>query len=121
MSRLEEIKESAGVGAGMAMIKLEEFEWLISRVEELEEEKYQDPRQGMIEDLYAENERYKKRVDGLDKRGMSLANDFIKLKEQNNRFKQALEEVKNEASSYMGNSAAQRLHDIANEALEVNE
>jgi len=40
------------------------------------------------------------------------------LQEENNRYKQALEEVKNNASSYMGNSAARRLYDIADEALQ---
>ncbi|MCF3942190.1 hypothetical protein [Oceanobacillus alkalisoli] len=35
-------------------------------VEELEEEKYQDPRQGMLEDMHMENERYKQALENIE-------------------------------------------------------
>lgn len=41
----------------------------------------------------------------------------VYLISQNQRYKEALEEIRNEASSYMGNSAAHRLYDIADNAL----
>ena len=63
--------------------------WLISRVEKLEEEKYQDPRQGMLEDMHMDNERYK----------------------------QALEEIINKPISEQKNKDVDEILDIAQKAL----
>lgn len=43
--------------------------------------------------------------------------DALQLDQQNQRYKQALEEILSEASSYMGSSAANRLYEIARESL----
>lgn len=120
--RLEEIKEDLideeFMSAGTAL-------WLINRVEELEDEIYQDPRQGMLEDLHMENERLEKRVEELENQYDEQLEESQKtydyFKNEINRYKQALEEIRSEASGYMSNSAAQRLYDIANEALEGEE
>ena len=75
MSRLEEIKKFFDenillVGRNQptrkhmsALIAKDNIDWLISRVEELEQEREQDPRQGMLEDLHMENQRYKQALE----------------------------------------------------------
>lgn len=74
--RLEEIKEEVESLRGdmsvtsietetSADIILDDMEWLIEqaeRVQELEDIIYQDARQGMIEDLYEENKRYREGI-----------------------------------------------------------
>ena len=71
--RLEEIKEEVESLRGdmyvhsietetSADIILDDMEWLIERVQELEDIIYQDERQGMIEDLYEENKRYREGI-----------------------------------------------------------
>src|SRR5699024_5886270 len=80
--RLEEIKEEVESLRGdmyvhsietetSADIILDDMEWLIERVQELEDIIrvqelediiYQDARQGMIEDLYEENKRYRETI-----------------------------------------------------------
>lgn len=72
--RLEELKEKyskANViehmnGIDIIAVDIEDIDELIKtsvekaeRVQELEKEKEQDPRQGMLEDLHAENKRYR--------------------------------------------------------------
>src|SRR5699024_9710681 len=48
-----------------ADIILDDMEWLIERVQELEDIIYQDARQGMIEDLYEENKRYRETIKSV--------------------------------------------------------
>ena len=75
--RLEEIKDEVESLRGdmsvtsietetSADIILDDMEWLIEqaqRVQELEDIIYQDARQGMIEDLYEENKRYREALE----------------------------------------------------------
>lgn len=74
--RLEEIKEEVESLRGdmyvhsietetSADIILDDMEWLIERVQELEDIIYQDARQGMIEDLYEENKRYRETIKSV--------------------------------------------------------
>ena len=72
--RLEEIKEDIkltrkdlAVSPSNEMtlqmdIMLNSMDYLIGRVQELEDIIYQDARQGMIEDLYEENKRYREGI-----------------------------------------------------------
>lgn len=56
-------------------------EWLIERVQELEDIIYQDARQGMIEDLYEENKRYREALESiLNNDQMYITNEEIILK-----------------------------------------
>src|SRR5690625_1062840 len=46
--------------------KRDVLEWLVESVEKLKDEKYQDPRQGMLEDLYVENQRYRVAIENIE-------------------------------------------------------
>ena len=68
--RLEEIKEkTSSIAEPMLYIDWYDTKWLIKqaeRVQELEDIIYQDARQGMIEDLYEENKRYREAQEKLE-------------------------------------------------------
>ena len=67
--RLEEIKEkTSSIAEPMLYINWYDIKWLIKqaeRVQELEDIIYQDARQGMIEDLYEENKRYRETIKSV--------------------------------------------------------
>ena len=46
-------------------VMLNSMDYLIERVQELEDIIYQDARQGMIEDLYEENKRYRETIKSV--------------------------------------------------------
>ena len=67
--RLEEIKEkTSSIAEPMLYINWYDIKLLIKqaeRVQELEDIIYQDARQGMIEDLYEENKRYRETIKSV--------------------------------------------------------
>src|SRR5690625_1280832 len=57
----------------------------------------------------------------VENEGRANKNVLEKFRKQNQLYKQALEEIQKDASSYMGNSAARRLYDISSKALKEDE
>jgi len=76
----------------------EDSQWLVERVKESEKARLTIELEAHNQWARAENSRIK-----------------------NERYKQALEEIQKDASSYMGNSAARRLYDISSKALKEDE
>lgn len=81
MSRLEDIKESAGVINGLAMIELDDFDWLINQVEQLEKEK-----KALVK-IVNHHQDKQKEAENLNE----------PYRHANKRYKQALEDLKSHA------------------------
>lgn len=63
------------------------------------------------------SEELQAKVEELEKQYSTRLGKFLKIQEEKKRYKEALEEIRNEASSYMGSPAANRVYDIADNEL----
>lgn len=122
--RVEELKkrctEIAAESTAQEEKLLKEKQWLEKRVEELEnrnkELEYASEYNGELNEFL---QKRKLPPSTLGRHVVDVVMNYVEdLEKGNERYRRALEEIRNEASSYMGNSAAQRLYDIAIKALE---
>ncbi len=104
MSRLEEIKRVNSKHIkqhyGTSAVPTEDFKWLIQRVEELEKE-----------------------IEGRKKFELGTASNLKILREQNQQYRQSLEDIKRILDTYphvdySKSVTRRRLFDLANKALE---
>src|SRR5690625_1165766 len=79
----------------------------------------------LIKELYNEKaeraEELEFQLDSLREKRTWDRKRMKKFWDENQCYRQALEEMQKDASSYMGNSAARRLYDISSKALKEDE